>query len=59
MTAEERIQSLEQRVYTLEKFIISMYQKQDINGSGSWRTKDLDKDVEAIESNHGKDKWRF
>ena len=59
MTAEERIQSLEQRVYTLEKFIISMYQKQDINGSGSWRTKDLDKDLEAIESNHGKDKWRF
>lgn len=59
MTAEERIQSLEQRVYTLEKFIISMYQKQDINGSGSWRTRDLDKDLEAIESNHGKDKWRF
>lgn len=61
MTPEERIQSLEKRVDTLEKFILSMYPHNSADQGGylDWKTYELDKEFKSMENNHRKDKWRF
>mgnify|MGYP002521658100 CR=1 FL=1 len=62
MTPEERIQSLEKRVDTLEKFILSMYPNNYTDQSGrlNWRTYELEKEFKSLEEDRKKkDKWRF